>query len=73
MSKWVPALSVTKNDEVWPIVVGTPIRLYGKETTVTGFEFHFNESLEKWETIILTTGRGDPLERSLDVIEIKVD
>lgn len=52
------------------IEVGTHIKLYGKETTVKGFYYSYNEGLGKYETIILTEGRGDPLERSMDVIEI---
>lgn len=66
---WVPALSITERGLY--IKVGDLIRIYAKETIVTGFYGSFNEGLKRWETIISTTGRGDPFERSLDVIEIQ--
>ena len=51
---------------------GDKIKLYGKVTTVTGFEVYWNDALEPpiYEIILLTTGRGDPFKRSLDVIEV---
>ena len=51
---------------------GDKIKLYGKITTVTGFEVYWNDALEPpiYEIILLTTGRGDPFKRSLDVIEV---
>lgn len=69
--KWTPALKVDQfsdNDTIRP---GDKIKIYGKETTVTGFYGTYNDGLEKWETIILTEGRGDPFERSIDVIEVQ--
>ena len=52
--------------------VGDNIKLYGKETTVTGFELSYNDALTppKYEIILLTTGRGDPFYRSLEQIEV---
>jgi hypothetical protein len=45
--------------------VGSKVLLYGQETEITGFHVSYNEGLEKYETIILTIGRGDPFERTL--------
>lgn len=64
---WVPAKSISHHNA---ITIGSRIKIYGEETWVTGFYASFNEGMQKWETIILTTGRGDPFERSLDVIEV---
>jgi hypothetical protein len=50
--------------------VGDKIKLYGKETIVTGFKVNWNDALEQQEIILLTTGRGDPFYRSLANIEI---
>lgn len=50
--------------------IGDQIKLYGARTIITGFHASYNEGLEKWETIILTTGRGDPFERTLGDIEV---
>ena len=52
--------------------IGDKIKLYGKETTVTGFEANWNDALEppRYEIILLTIGRGDPFYRSLDSIEL---
>lgn len=55
------------------IQVGDRIRIYGTETTVEGFYGSYNEGLERWETIILTTKRGDPFERSIEHIEVNAD
>lgn len=73
--KFIKATSLTPFHEhsSHPIIIGSKIKLYGKETTVTGFYGAYNEGLEKWETIILTEGRGDPFERSVDQIEIDID
>lgn len=49
---------------------GDKIKLYGRVTTVTGFGVQWNDALDKYEIILWTTGRGDPFERSLDVIEV---
>jgi len=51
---------------------GDKIKLYGKKTTVKGFEVYWNDALEppRYEIILLTTGRGDPFQRSLDMIEV---
>ena len=51
---------------------GDKIKLYGDKTTVTGFDVVWNEGLNppQYEIILMTTGRGDPFKRSLDVIEI---
>lgn len=51
------------------LTIGDKISIYGKETIFEGFKVNWNSSLEKHEIIILTTKRGDPFERSLDVIE----
>lgn len=65
----VKAIQAVNDDVI--IQVGDQIKIWGHVDTVTGFYFTFNEGLMKWETIIMTRGRGgDPLERSLDVIEI---
>lgn len=69
-NKYVKALEVTDDCH---IKTGHKIKLYGKETTVMGFYASYNEGLEKWETIILTEGRGDPFERSLADIEVLED
>lgn len=66
--KWISALLLKHSDI--DIQVGDRIRIYNKETTVEGFFGSYNEGLERWETIIMTTKRGDPFERSLDVIEV---
>jgi len=50
--------------------VGDKIKLYGKETIVTGFKVNWNDALDQHEIILLTTGRGDPFYRSLANIEI---
>ncbi len=55
------------------IKAGSKIKLYGEEKTVLGFYGCYNEGLERWETIILTDKRGDPFERSIDVIEIPIE
>lgn len=52
---------------------GHIIKLYGKETIVKGFHASYNDALGRWETIILTEGRGDPFERSLADIEVLED
>lgn len=69
--RWVKATS--KDAEEIFIQVGDAIRIYGKETIVEGFHGAYNEGLGKWETIIMTTKRGDPFERSIDVIEVDAD
>jgi len=70
--QWVKAIQAVNDDVI--IQVGDQIKIWGHVHTVTGFYFTFNEGLMKWETIIMTKGRGgDPLERSLDVIEIDVN
>lgn len=73
--KWIKALDRKKLDkrDYQFIKVGDKIKLYGEETIVKGFYFSYNEGTEKWETIILTTQRGDPLERSLSDIEVCED
>lgn len=73
--QWIKAESLTPNHYYsrTSIKVGDTIKIYGEETKVLGFHGAYNEGLEKWETIILTTGRGDPFERSIDVIEIDID
>jgi hypothetical protein len=66
--KYIKALEVTDFDhQLYP---GDNIKIYGEETTITGFSFQYNDGLEKWETIIHTVGRGDPLERTLPDIEV---
>lgn len=49
---------------------GDKIKLYGKETTVEGFRVSYNDSLQEYEIILLTTHRTDPFYRSLDCIEV---
>ena len=51
---------------------GDKIKLYGKETTVEGFDISYNDALTppQYEIILLTTGRGDPFRRSLAQIEL---
>lgn len=49
---------------------GDEIKLYGKKTIVEGFTASWNEAFNEYEIILLTTGRGDPFRRSLDVIEL---
>lgn len=49
---------------------GDKIKLYGKETTVVGFTASYNDALNKYEIILLTTGRSDPFYRTLDQIEL---
>lgn len=69
--QFIKALKLKTLDELDSnICVGDTIKIYGQETKVLGFYAAFNEGLMKWETIILTEGRGDPFERSLDVIEV---
>ena len=64
----LPVVSVT----LPKLQIGDKIKLYGKETKVTGFELSYNDALTppKYEIILLTTGRGDPFYRSLDQIEV---
>jgi hypothetical protein len=69
--KYIKALDVKNFDH--ELYVGDEIKIYGQETTITGFSASYNDGIEKWETIIYTVGRGDPFERSLDVIEILQD
>ena len=57
-------------DELPILEKGDEIKLYGKLTTVEGFEAYYNDALEEYEIIILTTGRGDPFRRTLRNIEI---
>lgn len=52
---------------------GHTIKLYGEETIVKGFHVSYNDALGRWETIILTEGRGDPFERTLADIEVLED
>jgi hypothetical protein len=68
--KYIKATEVKEELNIKP---GHTIKLYGKETVVEGFYPAYNDALERWETIILTEGRGDPFERSLDVIEVLHD
>lgn len=70
MQEYIKALDV-KDD--MPIQAGHKIKLYGKETIVKGFHVSYNDALGKWETIMLTEGRGDPFERSLDALEVLPD
>lgn len=70
-SRWVPALS--GEGKQINIQVGDKIKIYGKVVEVEGFYGSYNAGLEKWETIILTTKRGDPFERSIDVIEVDAE
>ena len=51
---------------------GDIIKLYGKKTTVIGFNVQYNDALTppQYEIILLTTGRGEPFFRSLDHIEL---
>lgn len=51
---------------------GDKIKLYGNETTVTGFDVIWNDALipPQYEIILLTTGRGHPFKRSLANIEL---
>lgn len=49
---------------------GDQIKLYGKTTTVEGFEVSYNDGFEAYEIILLTTGRGDPFKRTLPNIEL---
>lgn len=57
------------------LMIGDKIKLYGKETKVTGFEVDWNDALEppSYEIILLTTKRADPFYRSLDQIEVLVN
>jgi len=76
--KWIKATELKTQDERdINIVVGNKIKIYGNETTVKGFYLSFNDALDmdkgRWETIILTEGRGDPFGRSLNVIEVTLD
>lgn len=66
-TKWISANELQKMAE---IKIGDAIMLYGRKTTVIGFYVTFNEALDKWETIIETTDRGDPFERSSKDIKI---
>lgn len=66
-SKYIKATEIKDELNIKP---GQKIKLYGEETIVEGFYPSYNDALERWETIILTEGRGDPFERSLDVIEV---
>jgi hypothetical protein len=50
--------------------IGDKIKLYGRITTVVGFSALWNDALEDYEIILLTTGRGDPFKRSLKHIEL---
>jgi hypothetical protein len=51
--------------------VGQLIRLYGMYVSpIKAIEVHYNDSLQSYEPIVITEGRGDPLIRSLDVIEV---
>lgn len=52
--------------------IGDKIKLYGRKTTVEGFDVVWNEGLipPQYEIILLTTKRGDPFKRSLSEIEI---
>jgi hypothetical protein len=68
--KYIKALDIKEMEHIEP---GHTIKIYGNETTVTGFYAAYNEGLEKFETIILTEGGGWPFERSLDVIEVLPD
>jgi hypothetical protein len=52
------------------IEIGDKIKLYGRITTVVGFNVLWNDDLEDYEIILLTTGRGDPFKRSLKQIEL---
>jgi hypothetical protein len=52
------------------IEIGDKIKLYGRITTVVGFNVLWNDALEDYEIILLTTGRGDPFKRSLKQIEL---
>jgi hypothetical protein len=69
--KYIKALDV--KDFGHDLYVGDTIKIYGEETTITGFCASYNDGLEKWETIIYTIGRAEPFERSLGVIEILED
>jgi hypothetical protein len=69
-SKYIKATDIKEELNIKP---GHKIKLYGKETTVEGFYPTYNDALERWETIMLTDGRGDPFERSLDVIEVLME
>lgn len=52
--------------------IGDRIKLYEKETTVTGFSVCYNDALipPRYEIILHTTGRADPFQRSLSAITI---
>lgn len=66
--KFIKALEVKDFDQ--QLYPGDTIKIYSKETKIIGFSAQFNDGIERWETVIHTTGRGDPFERSLDVIEV---
>lgn len=66
--KYIKALDATDFDhQLYP---GDSIKIYGEETTITGFSAQYNDGLGKWETIIHTVKRGDPFERTLPDIEV---
>jgi hypothetical protein len=69
--KYIKALDVDNFDH--QLYNGDNIKIHGEETTITGFSAQYNDGIGKWETIIHTIGRGDPFERSLDVIEVLED
>lgn len=69
--KYIKALEVSDFDH--QLYQGDSIKIYGEETTITGFSAQYNDALEKWETIIYTVGRGDPFERTLPDIEVLED
>jgi hypothetical protein len=66
-NKFIKALDVDDFDQLW---AGDTIKIYGKETTITGFSAQYNDARGIWETIIHTVGRGDPFERTLSDIEV---
>ncbi len=79
-AKWVKATELKTQDEKDILIaVGNKIKIYGQETTVKGFYLDYNDGFEdiegkgRWEVIILTEGRGDPFERSLENIEVTAD
>lgn len=73
--KWIKADSLKPLHEydMATIKRGDKIKIYGTEHTVIDFHGQYNSGLAKWETIIILNGRGDPFERSIDVIEINLD